>query len=642
MKKIMLLSFLVIMIACRDSKNNQEVKSEPIPEISVEDFFKNSEKRTFRLSPNGEYISYMAPYNNRMNIHVKKFSSDSVVRITSVEDRDISGYFWASNDRLVYIRDKGGNENFHLFSVTKDGTDEKDLTPFEEVRVQIIDDLEENKDEMIIGMNKRNPRVFDPYRININSGEMKLLYENPGNIIGWQTDHDGKLRLAFTTNGVDQTILHRENDNKPFKEVITTNFRQTLDIQFFEFDNSPVVYAISNLGRDKAAVVKYDLNEKKEIDELFKSDEVDITGISYSKKRKVPTVINYTTARLNREFLDKDYESIFDKLRSELGTNNEYYITSTNKDEDKYLVYVGNDKTRGAYYYYDMKSQEIKHLADLSPWIKSEYMAEMKPIKYTSRDGLTIHGYLTLPVGIEAKNLPVVINPHGGPWARDIWGYNPEVQLLANRGYAVLQMNFRGSTGYGKEFWESSFKQWGQTMQNDITDGVKWLIEEEIADPDRVAIYGGSYGGYATLAGITNTPELYAAAVDYVGVSNLFTFMETIPPYWEPMKKMLYEMVGDPSTKDSVMMKANSPVFNVEKIKAALFIAQGANDPRVKQAESDQMVEALKKNGVTVQYMLKENEGHGFHNEENRFDFYNAMMKFLDENLKKKQEKIKT
>jgi dipeptidyl aminopeptidase/acylaminoacyl peptidase len=269
-------------------------------------------------------------------------------------------------------------------------------------------------------------------------------------------------------------------------------------------------------------------------------------------------------------------------------------------------------------------------------------MAEMKPISYTSRDGLKINGYLTLPIGMEAKNLPVVINPHGGPWARDNWGYNPEVQLLANRGYAVLQMNFRGSTGYGKEFWESSFKKWGQEMQNDITDGVKWLIDEGIADPDRVAIYGGSYGGYATLAGITNTPDLYAAAVDYVGVSNLFTFMETIPPYWEPYKKMLYEMVGDPSTKDSIMMKANSPVFHVDKIKAALFIAQGANDPRVVQAESDQMVEALKKNGVTVQYMLKENEGHGFRNEENRFDFYNAMTDFLDKNMKDKPEKIKT
>lgn len=643
MKKLTILSLIfLLMLACKDTKKGDTVALNPPPTIPVEDFFKNSEKRTFRLSPDGVYIAYMAPFENRMNIHVRKFDNDSVIRVTSVTDRDLSGYFWASNNRLVYIRDQGGNENDHLFAVDRDGTNEKDLTPFDGVRAQIIDDLEDNEEEMIVGLNKRIPQVFDPYRINIKTGEMKLLYENPGNITGWGTDHDGKIRLAYVTNGVDNTIMYRDNEDEPFEDVITTNFKQTLAPQFFDFDNGSIVYAVSNLGRDKAAIVKYDLKEKKELEEIFINNEVDVDGISYSNKRKVLTVISYRKAKLNRKYLDKETEAIFSKLEKELGSDKEYYVTSSNKNEDKFLVYVGNDKTRGSYYYYDKESDKINHMADLSPWVKSEQMAEMKPITYTSRDGITINGYLTLPVGREAKNLPVVINPHGGPWARDNWGFNPEVQLLANRGYAVLQMNFRGSTGYGKEFWESSFKKWGQEMQNDVTDGAKWLIDQGIADPKRMAIYGGSYGGYATLAGITNTPDLYAAAVDYVGVSNLFTFMETIPPYWEPYKKMLYEMVGDPSTIDSVMMKANSPVFNVDKIKSALFIAQGANDPRVKQSESDQMVEALKKNGVNVQYMLKENEGHGFRNEENRFDFYKAMVKFLDENLKEKEEEIKT
>jgi len=257
----------------------------------------------------------------------------------------------------------------------------------------------------------------------------------------------------------------------------------------------------------------------------------------------------------------------------------------------------------------------------------------MKPISYTSRDGLTIHGYLTLPRGIKAEKLPVVVNPHGGPWARDYWGFNPEVQFLANNGYAVLQMNFRGSTGYGREFWEASFKQWGRTMQDDISDGVKWLIDQGIADPGRIAIYGGSYGGYATLAGLTLTPELYAAGVDYVGVSNMFTFMKTIPPYWKPMLDMLYEMVGDPQA-DSLMLAEVSPVLQADKIIAPLFVAQGANDPRVNKDESDQMVAALKARGIDVEYMVKDNEGHGFRNEENRFDFYRAMIAFLDKHLK--------
>ena len=651
MRKLTIILLVVLIASCKNSNEKNVSNSStkelattiPIPpKISVEDFMKNSKKRTFRISPDGKYISYLAPYNKRMNIHVKAIDSDSIIRVTSVDDRDIAGYFWANNDRLVYIRDKGGNENFHLFSVNKNGNNEVDLTPFDGVRAQIIDDLEDNQEEMIIELNNRISQVFDPYRINITTGEMELLYENPGNITGWDTDHDGKLRLAYVTNGVDTSILYREKESDDFKEVISLNFKQTLSPQFFDFDNGNIVYAVSNLGRDKAAVVKYDLKENKEIEELFMDDEVDVDGINYSNKRKVLTSINYTKDKLKRKFLDIETKELFEKLNNELGSNNEYYITSTNKEEDVFLIYVSNDKSRGSYYSYDKNSDKLDKMADLSPWLNPDHLASMTPISYTSRDGLKINGYLTLPVGREAKNLPVIINPHGGPWARDNWGFNSEVQLLANRGYAVLQMNFRGSTGYGKEFLEISFKKWGQEMQNDITDGVHWLIEEGIANPDRIAIYGGSYGGYATLAGITNTPDLYAAAVDYVGVSNLFTFMETIPPYWEPYKEMLYEMVGNPNTNDSIMMRANSPVFHVDKIKAALFVAQGANDPRVVQAESDQMVEAIEKNGVNIQYMLKENEGHGFRNEENRFDFYNAMTEFLEINLKEKVEKVKT
>lgn len=634
MKTIILYSLTILLLACNEKAQFGQKNTSLAPEISVEDFFKKSEKTSFRLSPNGEYLAYLAPYKDRMNIHVQKIDNEEMLRVTSVEDRDIPGFFWGNNDRLLYVRDTGGDENFHLYAVNKDGSNEKDLTPFDGVRAQIIDDLEENESEMIIGLNKRIPQVFDPYRLNIDTGEMELLYENPGNITEWQTDHDGKLRLAYVTNGVDNTILYRPTENDEFKEVITTNFRQTLTPLFFEFDNGHIVYARSNLSRDKEAIVRYDLNEKKELEVIFVDEEVDAGGLQYSDKRKVLTSIMYTKAKRNKKFLDKETEKIYNKLERKIGSDKEISIASRNKNEDKLLIYAGSDRTRGSYFFYNVKEDDLKHLADLAPWINPEHMASMNPISYTSRDGIKINGYLTLPVGVEAKNLPVVVNPHGGPWVRDRWGYNPEIQLLANRGYAVLQINFRGSTGYGKEFWEMSFKKWGQEMQNDITDGVQWLIDEGIADKDRIAIYGASYGGYATLAGITNTPDLYAAAVDYVGVSNLFTFMEAIPPYWEPYKKMLYEMVGDPNTEDSVMMRENSPVFNVDKIKTPLFIAQGANDPRVVQSESDQMVEALVERGINVEYMLKENEGHGFRNQENQFEFYNAMIDFLDEHLK--------
>jgi dipeptidyl aminopeptidase/acylaminoacyl peptidase len=316
-------------------------------------------------------------------------------------------------------------------------------------------------------------------------------------------------------------------------------------------------------------------------------------------------------------------------------TPNDYevVITSASKEEDKFLVRTYSDRSLGAYYFFDVKTDELTKLSEVSPWLDEKKLSPMEPISYTTRDGLTVHGYLTLPNGKEPTNLPVVVNPHGGPWVRDNWGYNPEVQLLADRGYAVLQVNYRGSTGYGKEFWTASFKQWGQAMQNDITDGVNWLIEQGIADPNRIAIYGASYGGYATLAGLTYTPELYACGVDYVGVSNLNSFLQTIPPYWKPFLEMMYEMVGKPGD-DQEMLDAYSPALNADKITAPLFVVQGANDPRVNIDESDQIVIALRERGVEVPYMVKYDEGHGFLNEENRFDFYKAMTGFLAMHLK--------
>ncbi len=628
-KLILITSLTAIVLAGIFSCAPKTEKQAPL--IPMKDFFRNPVKSSFQLSPNGEYLAFKQPWENRMNVFVQKIGEEKAVRITEAKARDIAGYFWANNERIAFIQDKGGNENFHLFAVNIDGTNLKELTPFEGVRARIIDDLEDNPDEMIIGLNKRDPRIFDAYRINVNTGEMKMTAKNPGNIGGWMTDWDGKIRIAITTDGVNTSVLYRKSESDEFKPVITTNFKETLSPLYFDFDNGDVVYASSNLKRDKQAIVKYDLANAKELEIIYQHPEVDVSRLLISKKRKVITGVSFTTDKRHYHFFDEQRKNLQKTLQGKL-PGYEVALTSMNKNEDKVLVRTYSDRSLGAYYFYDLNSKEFKKLVDVSPWINENDMAVMKPIKYTSRDGLTIHGYLTLPKGVEAKNLPVVVNPHGGPWARDHWGFNPEIQFLANRGYAVLQMNFRGSTGYGRHFWEISFKEWGKTMQDDITDGVKWLIDQGIADPKRVGIYGGSYGGYATLAGITFTPDLYACAVDYVGVSNLFTFMNTIPPYWKPYLDMFHEMVGDP-VKDKKLMEEASPVMHVDKIKVPLFIAQGKNDPRVNIDESDQMVEALKKRGIEVEYMVKDNEGHGFHNEENRFDFYNAIEKFWAKHL---------
>jgi len=618
---------ILLMVACTTAKKTEQ----RAPLIPLEDFFKNSEQTSFQISPDGTHFSFKAPYEKRMNVFVQKIGSDSTVQITFETDRDVAGYFWANENRILFIKDDGGNENFKLYGVNIDGSESICFTDFENVRTGIIDDLPDLPEQVIISMNKRNPQAFDPYRLNINTGEMEMLYENPGNISGWITDHEGKLRAATSvTDMVNATLLYRDTEQDEFREVLTTNFKETLAPHFFTFDNQKL-YASSNLGRDKSEIVIFDPAAGAETEVLFKHPDVDVEGLSYSRKRKVLTAATYTTDKVGRHFFDVEAEKMHNRVQTELPDYDVYFV-SANRDEDKFLIRTYSDRSLGAYYFYDKSTDELKHLTDVSPWLDENNMAKMKPIQYTSRDGMTIHGYLTLPVGLEAKNLPLVVNPHGGPWARDHWGFNPEIQFLANRGYAVLQMNFRGSTGYGRAFWEASFKQWGLTMQDDITDGVKWLVEQGIADKERVAIYGGSYGGYATLAGLAYTPDLYKCGVDYVGVSNLFTFMNTIPPYWEPYREMLYEMVGNPQS-DSLLLAAASPVFHADKITAALFVAQGANDPRVNKDESDQMVAAMKARGIDVEYLVKDNEGHGFRNEENRFDFYHAMETFLGKHM---------
>ena len=626
LKKSKILLLTIILAGC----NNQMNKKAPL--IPMEDFFRNPDKSSFQISPDGQHIAYMKPWKTRMNVHVINVETTDETRLTSSEDRGIYGYGWLGNNRIGYAKDDGGDENIHFFAVNIDGTNEIDLTPFKNVQTRMIDDLEDDPDHIILGLNKRDPRIHDAFRVNVTDGTMKLIAENPGNISGWMTDHDGNLRVAITSDGVNTSLLYRDSESESFKTILTTDFKVRVDPLFFTFDNKNL-YVASNRNRDKSAIYTFDITETQEKELIFENDQVDVSGLMYSKKRKVLTGVSYTVAKREIFFFDDWRKDIQNKLERKF-PGYEVGITSFSKDEKNAVVVTYSDKSRGTYYSYDVEKNELNELAKISPWINEDHMAEMKPITYTSRDGLTIPGYLTLPVGSGGKNLPFVVHPHGGPWARDSWGYNSEVQFLANRGYAIFQMNFRGSTGYGRKFWESSFKQWGKTMQDDITDGVNWLIDQGIADPDRIAIYGASYGGYATLAGLAFTPDLYTCGVDYVGVSSLFTFMESMPPYWELYRSMMYEMVGHPEN-DKEMLTSASPLLHVENIKVPLFIAQGANDPRVKKTESDQIVEALEARGIEVPYMVKDNEGHGFYNEENQFDFYREMEKFLKKYLTK-------
>lgn len=606
-----------------------------VNQYPLEDFFRNSDRSGYQISPDGNYFSFLAPYEDRMNIFVQRIGSEETVRLTSETARSVAGYMWATNERILFMKDTAGDENYQLYGVNLDGSDLRAYTAFPGVRTTLIDDLEDVPNEVIIGMNKRQAEIFDPYRLNLETGELTQLAENPGNWQGYMTDHEGKLRVVTAiVDGVNTQILYREHESEEFRPVLTTNFKESVDFMEFTPDNR-LVYAATNLGRDKVALVLMNPATCEELEHLYAHEQYDVSSISYSRKRKKLLAV-YCQGHKDpiRHYFDDEEAAFREHLRS-FFEGRRFGITATDKEEQKYLIYVGSDRTRGRYYFYDRAVSSPALLAELAPWLEEEDMVAMHPVTYTSRDGLTIEAYLSLPhpyTPETAKALPVVVHPHGGPWARDSWGYSAEVQFLCNRGYAVFQMNFRGSTGYGRKFLEASYKQWGQAMQDDITDGVNWLITQGIADAKRVAIYGGSYGGYATLAGLCFTPDLYACGIDYVGVSNLLTFMQTIPPYWRPLLEMMYEQVGDPE-KDLEMLTAYSPALQAHLIKAPLFIAQGANDPRVNKAESDQMVEALRTRGVEVEYMVKDDEGHGFHNQENRFDFYRAMERFLKEQM---------
>ena len=615
--------------------NAKQIKNgsnhEGVKEISVEDFMKNPGNFGYELSPDGNYITFSSAWENRSNVFVKKMNDNSEpVRVSNSKDRDVAGFYWKDNN-LLYVKDKGGDENFHIYSTTFNGSEEKDLTPYPNVTVGILSGLQGVKDEILIMMNKEDATVFDVYKLNVKTGETTHVAKNPGNITSWLADRNGNVRIAVASDGVEGTILYRDSEKDEFKPFIEMEAGDEVMPLAFSKDNQ-YIYATSNKGRDKVEVVKYDLKGNEEV--IMSNDQVDVSGVLYSAEHDKLLYGAYITDKPHYQFFDENFEKLFRKIQSKLNVHeSELGINDYNKEMTKFIVSVSSDTVYGKYYYYDSTTDELTELATLSPWLNPNELAEMHPISYKSRDGLTINGYLTLPKNKEAKDLPLIVNPHGGPWARDMWGFNPEVQLLANRGYAVLQVNFRSSTGYGKEFLQAGNKQWGLKIQDDITDGVQWAIDQGIADPDRIGIYGASFGGYATLAGITYTPDLYAAAVDYVGVSNIFTLLNTIPPYWETMRNMFYERVGHPE-KDKELLTAVSPVFHADKIKTPLFVAQGANDPRVNKAESDQIVEALRARGVDVEYMLKDNEGHGFANEENRIEFYNAMVKFFDSHLK--------
>lgn len=619
------------------------------PLIDREIFFGDPEISGAKISPDGNYITFIKPFNGVKNIWIKDFDKpfDEARPLTADTSRPIMGYFWAVSSKYVlYVQDKGGDENYNVYAVDPSLKGDPvpaaiNLTPYESVRASIYSVPQSTPNHIVIGINDRNPQLHDVYRLNLSDGSRELLWQNEENVISWSVDLEGNLRLGIrmTPDGGSEIL---KIDGKELVPIYTvTNEESASPVRFSPDGKS--FYMITNKGEnlDKTQLVLYNLDDDSiEFIDKDPLNEVDFGSAFFSDISNELIFTSYIGDKNRIYFRDKEYENDYKKLKTKL-SDGEVSLRSSTKDENIWLVSVSRDVDPGSVYVFDRKKGTVEFLYKSNPKLPSEHLATMKPIRYEARDGLEIPAYLTLPKGIEHKNLPTVLFVHGGPWARDYWGYSSIAQFLANRGYAVLQPNFRGSTGYGKAFLNAGNKEWGRgAMQHDLTDAVNWLIENEIADSKRVAIAGGSYGGYVTLAGLAFTPEIYAAGFDIVGPSNIITLLSSIPPYWAPMKKIFDIRVGDMNDpEERKMLEEQSPLNYAENIKKPLFVVQGANDPRVKKAEADQIVIAMRDLGRDVEYMLAMDEGHGFAGLENRLAMFYAMEKFFAKYLEGRYQK---
>ncbi len=617
------------------------------PLIPRELLFGNPEKASAQISPDGTKIAYLAPVEGVLNVWVGPIDAPQKAKpVTDDRKRGIRRFFWAyTNEHIVYLQDVGGDEDWHVFSVDINSRKTIDLTPLEKVAAQIEQVSHLFPGEILIGLNDRDAQFHDIYRVDIRTGKRTLVQENP-RYSGFLTDDDFRVRFAmrFAPDGSNEILA--PDGSGGWKEFARIPMEDTLTTTPAGFDKSGnTLYLIDSRARDTGALTAVDL--KSGIQEvLAKDDRADVSNVMIHPTEKTIQAVAFNYERKEWQPLDKAVAQDLEYLASV--ADGEVEVASRSLDDRHWIVVYVLDDGPVRYYHYDREKRNATFLFTNQSKLEEARLAKMHPVVIPARDGLDLVSYLTLPVGSNDESvarprqpLPLVLYVHGGPWGRDAWGYNPMHQLLANRGYAVLSVNFRGSTGFGKKFLNAGNREWGAKMHDDLVDAVAWAVQEGIADPKKVAIAGGSYGGYATLVGMTMTPELFACGVDIVGPSNIKTLLATIPPYWKPVVQMFKDRVGDTTTSDGQkFLDERSPLSHVEKIKRPLLIAQGANDPRVKQAESDQIVRAMQERKIPVTYVLYPDEGHGFARPENRLSFNAVAEAFLAEHLGGRYEPI--
>lgn len=602
------------------------------PLIPREYLFGNPEKTSAKISPDGTQLAYLAPdEKNVLNVWVRDLRSNAKERqVTADQKRGIREFLWQfDNSHILYIQDKDGDENHHLYQTHIDTHETKDLTPYEGVKVELLHADPAFPNEMLIQMNRRDPKNFDVYRVNFVSGQLALDTENPGGVMHWVADHHLQVRVAQSHTADGSTLVRvRDDVSSPWRDFLTFGPLDNCEVQSFTSDNN-ALYVMTDLDANTSRLVKINLVDGKRT-LIVEDPYYDLSSLKLH-----PTSHALESVGVNRErhewiVLDPQMKDDYNFLQNQLqGT---FGIVSRDITNQNWIVASQSDQRPVHFYFYKRPAKELTFLFSTQPSLERYSLSAMQPITYQTRDGMTLHGYLTLPLGLEPRNLPTVLFVHGGPWARDSWGLQSSVQWLSNRGYAVMQINFRGSTGYGKAYLNAGDREWANKMHHDLLDGKEWLVSQGIADREKIAIFGGSYGGYATLVGLAFTPDEFCCGVDIVGPSNLITLLQTFPPYWSSIKVTMDRRIGKLETEEE-FLKSRSPLFKANQIKKPLLIGQGANDPRVKQAESDQIVAAMRQNQLPVDYLLFADEGHGFARPENRLKFYAAAEDFLSRYL---------
>ena len=586
--------------------------------------FGNPERTNPQISPDGTQLGYLAPVDGVLNIWIKTIGKNDDRAVTNDTKRGIRNFTWQyDNKHVLYPQDVGGDENWRLYQTDIATKQTKDLTPFEKVRVDLVAYDWKTPDTVLFQANKRDPKLFDVYRVDLKTGKIEMDTENPGDVQGWQADNALEVRAAQVQTPDGGTIIRVRNDAKsPWRELIRWGPDETFGgISGFSQDNKKI-WITTSLDVNAARLVEYDIatGAHKVIAE---DSQFDVEGVVTNPKTNALEVVTFVKQRTDYDFIDPKLKADYEALQKV--NHGDIAGLSRTLDDSKWIVTFVSDDAPLTHYVYDRASKKATFLFTDRPALEKYKLASMKPIEYTARDGMKIYGYLTTPVGMDAKNLPMLLFVHGGPWGRDVWGYNRYAQWLANRGYAVLQVNFRGSTGYGKQYVNAGDRQWAGAMHTDLLDGKDWAVKQGVADANKVCIMGGSYGGYATLAGVAFSPEAFTCGVDIVGPSNLNTLLKTIPPYWSTILSTFHKRMGD----SEEVLNAQSPLFKANQITAPLLIGQGANDPRVNKAESDQIVAAMRKNNKDVVYYVFPDEGHGFARPENNMAFNAATENFL-------------